>query len=386
MIPYGTQKITQEDIDAVLETLQSSYLTQGPKVPEFEQKICEYVKCKFSLAFNSATSALHSACCSLGLSEGDIFWTSPISFVASANCGLYCGATLDFVDIDSSTNNICIDALKKKLIESSKLNRLPKILIVVHLAGMPCDMESIHELSKIYGFKIIEDASHAIGSEYKNFKTGNCKYSDICIFSFHPVKIITTAEGGMALTNDEELFEKLSLLRTHGITKDESKMSKLIDGPWYYEQKILGYNYRMTDLQAALGITQLSKIDEFIERRREIEDCYDEELAKLPIILPCKSSIAKSSLHLYIIKLQLEKIQSSHKDVFLNLQSLGVGVNLHYIPIYRQPYFEQFGFDKNEFLNSELYYSHAISIPMHPSMTPKDQDNVIKALTIATTT
>ena len=272
MIPYGRQDITQRDIDAVVETLQSSFLTQGPKVPEFEKNICSYVGSQHAVAFNSATSALHASCISLGLSKNDIFWTSPISFVASANCGLYCGANVDFVDIDPVTNNMCPNALERKLIKAKDLGKLPKVVIVVHLSGMPCDMKSIHALSIEYNFRIIEDASHAIGSELNQQKTGSCIYSDIAIFSFHPVKIITTAEGGMAVTNNHKIYEDLSILRTHGITRDINQMSKVPDGPWYYEQKILGFNYRMTDLQAALGITQLSRIDDFLKKRRMIKN------------------------------------------------------------------------------------------------------------------
>ena len=380
MIPYGRQKVDQEDIDAVIETLKSSFLTQGPKVPAFEKAICNYIGSQFSLAFNSATSALHAACLALDLAEGDILWTSPISFVASANCGLYCGAKVDFVDIDPSTNNMCPNALEKKLIESKKNNSLPKVVIPVHLSGMPCDMKKISSLAKKYNFKIIEDASHAIGSEYEGSKTGNCIYSDICIFSFHPVKIITTGEGGVALTNCNKLYNKLSLLRTHGITRDEKLMSIPPDGPWYYEQHILGFNYRMTDIQASLGISQLSKINEFIARRREIEEIYDQELCNLPISLPEKSNNAKSSLHLYIIKLKLESANISHKNFFDKLISKGIGVNLHYIPIYRQPYFKKLGFIKEQYTNSELYYSQAMSIPIHPSMSNKDQETVIKAI------
>jgi len=380
LIPYGRQKIDQEDIDAVVETLKSSFLTQGPKVPDFEKAICNYTGSQFSLAFNSATSALHSACLALDLAEGDILWTSPISFVASANCGLYCRAKLDFVDIDPSTNNMCPNALEKKLIESKEKGTLPKVVIPVHLSGMPCDMKKISSLAKKYNFKIIEDASHAIGSEYEGSKTGNCIYSDICIFSFHPVKIITTGEGGVALTNCNRLYNKLSLIRSHGITRDEKLMSIPPDGPWYYEQQILGYNYRMTDIQASLGISQLSKINEFILRRREIEEIYDQELSSLPILLPEKSNNAKSSLHLYIIKLRLEIAKITHKEFFDKLISKGIGVNLHYIPIYRQPYFKKLGFIKEQYTNSELYYSRAMSIPIHPSMSNKDQKTVIKAI------
>jgi UDP-4-amino-4,6-dideoxy-N-acetyl-beta-L-altrosamine transaminase len=383
MIPYGQQEISQEDIDSVIEVLQSPFLTQGPKVPEFESKINDYIGSKYSTAFNSATSALHAACCALGLERGDVFWTSPISFVASANCGLYCGAKVDFVDIDPLTNNMCSLALKRKLEESEKNGLLPKIVIVVHLSGMPCDMEAIHALSVKFNFKIIEDASHAIGSDYNNFKTGRCTYSDITVFSFHPVKIITTAEGGMAMTNNEQTHEALSMLRTHGITRDESKMSKSPDGPWYYEQQVLGFNYRMTDLQAALGITQLSRINQFLAQRRDIERRYDAELANLPLSLPAKSHKATSALHLYVIKLKLEEIRCSHREVFLKLRTAGIGVNLHYIPIYRQPYFHKFNFNIDHYPNAEAYYNTAISIPMFPSMAENDQVKVIQALSLA---
>jgi UDP-4-amino-4,6-dideoxy-N-acetyl-beta-L-altrosamine transaminase len=381
LIPYGRQDITQRDIDAVVETLQSSFLTQGPKVPEFEKNICSYVGSQHAVAFNSATSALHASCISLGLSKNDIFWTSPISFVASANCGLYCGANVDFVDIDPVTNNMCPNALERKLIKAKDLGKLPKVVIVVHLSGMPCDMKSIHALSIEYNFRIIEDASHAIGSELNQQKTGSCIYSDIAIFSFHPVKIITTAEGGMAVTNNHKIYEDLSILRTHGITRDINQMSKVPDGPWYYEQKILGFNYRMTDLQAALGITQLSRIDDLLKKRRMIKKQYDNELSNLPVLLPHDSNYATSALHLYIIRLKLDEINSTHLEVFMELRSKGIGVNLHYIPIYRQPYFKRFNFDLNDFVNSEQYYKEAISIPIFPSMDEVQQDEVINSIT-----
>lgn len=380
MIPYGRQEISQEDIDSVIDVLKSPFLTQGPKVPEFENKVSEYTGGSYSAAFNSATSALHAACCALDLQENDIFWTSPISFVASANCGLYCGAKVDFVDIDPLTNNICPQALEKKLDTAKKLGSLPKIIIVVHLSGMPCDMEAIYSLSIKFNFKIIEDASHAIGSEFNNFMTGSCKYSDIAVFSFHPVKIITTAEGGMAMTNNEQIFNALSMLRTHGITRDESKMFKSPDGPWYYEQQILGFNYRMTDIQAALGISQLSKIKQFLVKRGVVEKKYDSELSNLPLLLPSKCNKSVSALHLYIIKLKLDEIRYSHKEVFMKLRSQGIGVNLHYIPIYRQPYFKKFTFNPDDFPNSENFYNTAISIPMFPSMSEDDQAKVIETI------
>jgi UDP-4-amino-4,6-dideoxy-N-acetyl-beta-L-altrosamine transaminase len=317
----------------------------------------------------------------LGLSKNDIFWTSPISFVASANCGLYCGANVDFVDIDPVTNNMCPNALERKLIKAKDLGKLPKVVIVVHLSGMPCDMKSIHALSIEYNFRIIEDASHAIGSELNQQKTGSCIYSDIAIFSFHPVKIITTAEGGMAVTNNHKIYEDLSILRTHGITRDINQMSKVPDGPWYYEQKILGFNYRMTDLQAALGITQLSRIDDLLKKRRMIKKQYDNELSNLPVLLPHDSNYATSALHLYIIRLKLDEINSTHLEVFMELRSKGIGVNLHYIPIYRQPYFKRFNFDLNDFVNSEQYYKEAISIPIFPSMDEVQQDEVINSIT-----
>ena len=337
MIPYGRQDITQADIDAVVGVLQSDFLTQGPQVPLFEQRVAEHVGAQYALAVNSATSALHIACLALRLGPGDWLWTSPVTFVASANCGLYCGAQVDFVDIDPRTYNLCPLALEKKLIEAAKTGKLPKVVVPVHLCGQSCDMVAIHALSQRYGFKIIEDASHAIGGKYKGEFIGNGRYSDITVFSFHPVKIITTAEGGMALTNDAELAHKMALLRSHGITRDPVQMTHAPDGPWYYQQIDLGFNYRMTELQAALGISQMDRLDQYVARRHELAERYDELLADLPLTRPWQHPDSYSGLHLYVIRLKLDQIGKTHRAGFDALRELGIGVNLHYIPIYLQP-------------------------------------------------
>jgi len=376
-IPYGRQDITQGDIDAVIEVLKSDFLTQGPQVPKFEKEVSRYCGAKYAVAVNSATSALHLACLSLGLGTGNWLWTSPITFVASANCGLYCGAKVDFVDIDPVTYNLCTKALKKKLIKAKELGRLPKVVVAVHLGGQSCDMKAIHALSKEYGFKIIEDASHAIGGKYLNEPIGNCKYSDITVFSFHPVKIITTGEGGMALTNNNKLAEHMSLLRSHGITRDPSQMTKQADGDWYYQQIELGYNYRMTDMQAALGVSQFKKINNNVSRRHEIADRYNKFLSDFPLTLPYQSADGYSAFHLYIIRL---KNRNKHKQTFDTLRAKGIGVNLHYIPLYRQPYYQFNDSDYNNFPESESYYSEAITIPLYPMMSNLDQDVVIQAI------
>lgn len=367
MIPYGKQDISKEDIDAVVEVLKSPYLTQGPRVPVFEDAITAYCGSKYGVAVNSATSALHLACIALNLIPGDILWTSPISFVASANCALYCGAKVDFVDIDLSTHNMCPRALKEKLEAAAKKGRLPKIVIPVHMGGDSCCMREIYELGQEYGFKIIEDASHAIGGSYLGKRIGNCAYSDITIFSFHPVKIITTAEGGMAVTNNDDIYEKLILHRSHGITRDPNDMTCEPDGGWYYQQIELGYNYRMTELQAALGISQLGRIDHFIERRHEIKAIYDDLLQQLPLDLPTTRTNSSSALHLYVIKLK-NKTMALRKELFDHMRSRGVGVNVHYIPIHLQPYYQKLGFSKGDFPQAENYYKSAISIPMHPNL------------------
>ena len=377
MIPYGRQDVTQADIDAVTRVLQSDFLTQGPQVPKFEKEVSEYCNVKHAVAVNSATSALHVSCLSLGLKKGDWLWTSPITFVASANCGLYCGAMVDFVDIDPTTYNLCPKALKKKLIKAKKSGNLPKIVVPVHLCGQPCDMKAIHALSKEYGFKIIEDASHAIGGKYLNEPIGNCRYSDITVFSFHPVKIITTGEGGMALTNSSNLAEHMSLLRSHGITRDSSQMTKKADGDWYYQQIDLGFNYRMTDIQAALGVSQFKKIDNNISRRHEIADRYNKLLSDFPLTLPYQSANGYSAFHLYVIRLNEA---SKHKNFYNELRVKGIGINLHYIPVYRQPYYQRNGQNYNRFPESESYYSEAITIPLYPAMSNQDQDMVVKAI------
>jgi UDP-4-amino-4,6-dideoxy-N-acetyl-beta-L-altrosamine transaminase len=376
-IPYGRQNITQDDIDVVVETLKSDFLTQGPCVPRFERAVSKYCNSKYAVAVNSATSALHLACLSLDLGSDDWLWTSPITFVASANCGLYCGAKVDFVDIDPVTYNLCPKALEKKLIQAEKLGKLPKIVIPVHFSGQSCDMRAIFELSKRYGFSVIEDASHAIGGKYLNEPIGNCEYSNITIFSFHPVKIITTGEGGMALTNNAKLAERMSLLRSHGITRDLDQMTHKPDGDWYYQQIELGFNYRMTDIQAALGISQIKRLDNFVSRRHELVDRYNKLLSDLPLILPYQSNDGYSAFHLYIIRL---KDCSKHRYVFDFLRSKGIGVNLHYIPVYRHPYYQSAKLNYDNYPESESYYSEAITIPLYPAMSNQNQDIVIRAL------
>ncbi len=381
MIPYSRQDITQADIDAVVAVLQSDYLTQGPVVPRFEQIVADHVGAKHALAVNSATSALHIACLALGLGPGDWLWTTPVTFVASANCGLYCGAQVDFVDIDPRTYNLCPQALEAKLVAAVKSGKLPKVVIPVHLCGQPCDMEAIQKLSQQYGFRIIEDASHAIGGKYRDEPIGNCHYSDITIFSFHPVKIITTAEGGMAMTNDAQLAKRMQLLRSHGITRDANEMTHAPDGPWYYQQIALGYNYRMTDLQAALGLSQMKRLDEFVGKRHVIAQRYDRLLIGLPVIVPWQHPDAYSGLHLYVIRLKLDQIRKTQRQVFEELREVGVGVNLHYIPVYHQPYYEGMGFKEGYCAEAEHYYAEAISLPMYPGLNFEDQNVVVSVLT-----
>jgi len=380
MIPYGKQDINQSDIEAVVAVLKSDFLTQGPQVPLFEKNVSNYCNAQYGVAVNSATSALHIACLSLGLSKDDWLWTSPNSFVASANCALYCGAKVDFVDIDPKTYNLSVEELKKKLIQAKKNNKLPKIVIPVHFAGQSCDMQSIHKLSQEFGFKIIEDASHAIGGKYLNKPIGGCQFSDITVFSFHPVKIITTAEGGLATTNQQDLAEKMQLFRAHGITRDSKLMTKETEGGWYYQQVELGFNYRMNDLQAALGITQMKRLDKFITIRHSLKQRYHELLKDLPLITPTQSSDSYSSLHLYPVQLKLEQISKTQNQIFDELRKSGVGVNLHYIPIHMQPYYQNTGFKKGDFPKVEDYYSRAISIPIYQGLTFEYQDKVVKVL------
>ena len=382
-IPYGRQEITQSDIDAVVDVLKSDFLTQGPTVLKFEEAVGLHCGAKHALAVNSATSALHVACLALGLGSGDWLWTTPITFVASANCGLYCGAQVDFVDIDPRTYNLCPLALEAKLAQAEKTGKLPKVLVAVHLCGQSCDMAAIHFLAQRYGFKIIEDASHAIGGKYKGEFIGNGRYSDITVFSFHPVKIITTAEGGMALTNSDELAHKMSLLRSHGITRDISCMTHAPDGPWYYQQIELGFNYRITDLQAALGVSQMHRLDSYVTRRHELALQYNQLLAKLPVLTPWQHPDSYSSFHLYVIRIKIENNSKTHKQVFEEIRAKNIGINLHYIPIHLQPYYQRMGYTKGDFPQAERYYTEAISLPMYATLNNQHQDKVLDALTKA---
>lgn len=380
MIRYGQQDITQADIDAVTRVLKSNNLTQGPSIPAFENSVLEQTAARHAIAVNSATSALHIACLAMDLGPGDWLWTTPNTFVASANCALYCGAQVDFVDIDPRTYNLCPQALEEKLVEAEKSGRLPKIVVPVHLSGQPCDMAAIHALSQKYGFRIIEDASHSIGGRYKDEPIGNCRYSDITVFSFHPVKIITTAEGGMALTNDDELATRLGLLRSHGITRDPTLMTQGMDGPWYYQQVALGYNYRMTDIQAVLGVSQMTRLHQYVSRRHDIASRYDRLMSDMPLTLPWQHPDSYSAWHLYVIRLKLDMIRATHLEVFEALRARDIMVNLHYIPVHTQPYYQKMGFRPGDYPKAEQYYREAISIPMHPTLTDAEQDFVIDVL------
>ena len=382
MIPYGRQDITQADIDAVESVLRSDFLTQGPAVPRFEQAVADYCGARYGVAVNSATSALHIACQALDLGPGDWLWTSPNTFVSSANCGRFCGANVDFVDIDPHSYNMSVEQLAAKLEVAEQQGRLPKVVVPVHFAGQPCDMPAIGRLAKQYGFKVIEDASHAIGATCRGEPVGRCDHSDITVFSFHPVKIITTGEGGMAMTNDEALAKRLQRLRTHGITRDPDQMTGIPDGSWYYEQVELGENYRMTDLAAALGASQLDRIDDYIARRHEIAQRYDEALADLPITTPWRDPQDRSALHLYPILIN-DEAGKSRREVFEALRATDIGVNVHYIPVHTQPDYRRLGFAAGQFPVAEDYYASAISIPMYPAMTDRDQDVVIEALKAA---
>lgn len=380
MIPYGRQEVTQEDVDAILDVLHSDFLTQGPKAPLFEDVVSKYCNASYAVSTNSATSALHLACLALNLSHGDWLWTTPITFVASANCGLYCGAQVDFVDIEPKTYNMSIESLRHKLIEAEINGKLPKIVIPVHFGGQSCDMQTIHALSKQYGFRVIEDASHAIGGKYKNANIGDCKYSDITVFSFHPVKIITTCEGGMAMTNNHKLSNKMRRLRSHGITRDTNEMTHSSDGPWYYEQIDLGFNYRMNDLQAALGISQMNRIDGYINKRQSIAAHYNEELSELPLSTPHEDADNFSAYHLYVVRLKSKLLKKNHAQIFKSLRDEGIGVNLHYIPIHTQPYYKNLGFSEGNFPNAEQYYQEAISLPIYPTLDKDQQNSVIDYL------
>jgi UDP-4-amino-4,6-dideoxy-N-acetyl-beta-L-altrosamine transaminase len=374
------QDINQADIDSVVNVLQSDFLTQGSQVPLFEKTVSDYCGSEFGVAVNSATSALHIACLALGLGKGDWLWTSPNSFVASANCGLYCGAKVDFVDIDPKTYNLSSKELERKLIKAKQDYKLPKIVIPVHFAGQSCDMQKIHALSQEYGFKIIEDASHAIGGKYLDQSIGGCQYSDITVFSFHPVKIITTAEGGLATTNNKKLLERMQLFRSHGVTRDPELMTKEAEGGWYYQQVDLGFNYRMTELQAALGVSQMQRLDEFITKRHKLQERYDLLLEDLPIIKPYQDMDSYSALHLYPIIIQTDKVKNTRKEIFEALRASGIGVNVHYIPVHTQPYYENMGFKKGDYPNAESYYKSAISIPIFQGLTIEMQGEVVNVL------
>lgn len=380
MIPYGRQAISDADIQAVVEVLRSDFLTQGPVVPAFEEAVARFCGVKHGVAVNSATSALHVACLALGVGPGDLLWTSPITFAASSNCALYCGADVDFVDIDRRSYNLSVNRLAEKLATAEASGRLPKVLVAVHLCGEPCDMAGIRALSERYGFKVIEDASHAIGGKYRDETIGNCRYSDITVFSFHPVKIITTGEGGMLTTQDARLARRMQLFRSHGITRDPSEMTHPPDGPWYYQQIELGYNYRLTDLHAALGLSQMQRLTEFVATRHEIARRYDRALAALPLTTPWGDPSNYSGMHLYVIRLDLSRIRRSRLEVFNSMRSSGIGVNLHYIPVYRHPYYQRMRFDPQRWPQAEAYYAEAISLPIYVGLTQSEQDRVVAAL------
>ena len=380
-IKYGRQEVTQDDIAAVVQVLNSELLTQGPVVPAFEKALCDYTGSNHSIAVNSATSALHIACMALDLGPGDTLWTCPNTFVASSNCAIYCGAMVDFVDMDPKTYNMDIDQLESKLKKAKINNNLPKVLVPVHLSGQSCQMQEIHELSKEYGFKIIEDASHGIGGSYMHSKVGSCQFSDITVFSFHPVKIITTGEGGAALTNNGDLANKLVKLRSHGITADPAEMDTRPENEiWNYQQVCLGYNYRMTDIAAALGLSQLKRVDLIIKKRNEIASRYNQELADLPLHRPWQHPDTLSSYHLYIIQLNLNKIKKTQPEIYDELRNSGILVNLHYIPVYRQPFYESMGFEAGYCPESEAYHQRALSIPMYSTLSLDDQNYVIETL------
>lgn len=377
MIPYGRQNISEEDIQAVVDVLRSDYLTQGPIVPRFEQAVADYCGARHAIAVNSATSALHLACLALDVGPGDMVWTSPITFVASANCARYCGADVDFVDIDPATFNLDPEKLAEKLAHTRREGgRLPKVVIPVHFAGQSCDMEAIAQLAEEYGFRIIEDAAHAIGGSYRDKPIGSCIYSDIVVFSFHPVKIITTGEGGMAITNKATLAERMATLRSHGITRDPDRMTNKPDGPWYYEQIALGYNYRMTDIQAALGLSQLQRLDEFINKRQYLAAKYNTAFMGSTIIPQEQCEYSSSAYHLYVVRVP----KSRHRETFKSLREQGIGVNLHYIPVYCQPDFGKFEIYKRNYPQAEAYYKEAITLPLYPELTEVEQKKVVSVL------
>mgnify|MGYP006423155679 CR=1 FL=1 len=379
-IPYGKQDLSEEDIATVIDVLRSDRITQGPFIEEFERKVANYCGVNYAVAVSSGTAGLHLACLALDLGEQDTLWTSPNTFVASANCGRYCGADVDFVDIDPKTYNLSPEALEQKLADAQAQGKLPTVLMPVHLAGQSCEMERIGRLAQQYHLRVIEDASHAIGGQYQGKPVGCCYYSDMAVFSFHPVKIITTGEGGMVLTNQKELYRKLIRLRSHGITRDPDLMTEPSHGGWYYQQLDLGFNYRITDIQAALGSSQMERLEPFVARRRYLAQRYNQLLQDLPVTIPWQHPDTNSSWHLYIIRLQLDQIQKSHQEVFAALREAKIGVNLHYIPVHTQPYYQQSGFQWGDFPEAEQYYREAISIPLYYGLTEEDQDRVVNVL------
>ena len=385
MIPYGRQHITEADIEAVVDVLRSDFLTQGPAVPAFERAVAAQVGVRHALAVNSATSALHIACLALGLGPGDRLWTVPNTFVASANCGRYCGAKVDFVDIDPDSWNLSVTALKAKLLQAREEGLLPKVLVPVHFGGQPTDQGAIWALAQEFGFKVLEDASHAIGASRHGEQAGNCKWSDITVFSFHPVKIITTGEGGMALTNDAELAGRMEMLRSHGITRDVTKFTQAAPGPWHYEQQALGFNYRMTAIQAALGTSQLARLDSYVERRNLLARRYDELLRALPLQLPVVLAGNRSAFHLYVVRVKSNPRGRTREQVFSELRQGGIGVNVHYMAVHLQPYYRQLGFADGAFPVAESYASEAITLPLYPQLTEEGQDQVVSALARALT-
>lgn len=379
-IPYGRQSLNSADIEAVAAVLRSDFLTQGPAVPAFESAVTGYCGAPYGVAVNSATSALHLACRALDVGPGDLVWTTPNTFVASANCARYCGADVDFVDIDARTYNMSAAALASRLEAADRAGRLPKVVIPVDFAGQPCDLDEIAALAGHYGFRIIEDASHAIGARYRDSPIGGTGHADAVVFSFHPVKIITTAEGGLVTTADGRIGERLALLRSHGITREASLMENESEGGWYYEQLDLGYNYRMTDVQAALGTSQMQRLEEFVARRAALAHRYDALLADLPLVLPYQAPNRASAWHLYVIRLQLDQMRKSRRQVFEALRADGIGVNVHYIPVHTQPYYTALGFGWGQFPQAEQYYREAISLPLFPDLSDEDQDRVVAAL------
>jgi len=381
MIPYAKQAISEQDIEAVVKVLRSDFITQGPIVPEFENQLAQYCGAKHAVAVNSGTSALHLACLALDVGPGDYVWTSPNTFVASANCARYCGANVDFVDIDPETYNISIEALEFKLITARKKDCLPKVLIPVHFAGQSCEMAAIKALSEQYGFAIIEDAAHALGGSYQDKKIGCCHYSDITIFSLHPAKMITTGEGGVLLSNDIELANKIELLRSHGITRNTDIMTEASHGDWYYQQLHLGFNYRITDIQAALGLSQLQRLDRFIDKRCQLVQRYNDKLKNLPVITPLQHPDTQSCWHVYVLRLPLKQLDIDRKTVFDQLRNAGIGVHVHYIPVHTQPYYQQLGFKPGDFLESEAYYQEAITLPLFVDLSNEEMDYIVHKLT-----